>query len=570
MGANMKRIFKAAVAGFIAGVMLISGSACVSADTTTKDVSEMTPQEIVNDMKIGWNLGNSLDCYGSGYSSPTSAETYWGNPATTKAMIDKVKSAGFNTLRIPVTWYDKCDSNGTIDSAWLARVKEVVDYGRANDMYVIINLHHEDGGNGRSGWLIPDYSNQAACEAKIADLWTQIATYFKDYDRHLIFESMNEPRMVGSSEEWTGGTYETRIVINALNAKAVEAIRATGDNNATRLIMCPPCAAKIDALNDYSLPDDSNLAISIHNYSPYQFAMNQYGTAEWGSDADKAALKSEIERLYNNYVSKGIPVIIGEMGATYKYNDESDDRPLLAQYYTSTARSYGITCVVWDNNSTDGESENFGLLNRSTLSWYFPSLVEAYIKGVDETAVIEPDPDTGSTVSDPYGKIVFEGNAGAEAWAQPFKAEISSLPAITEGCTISVAYSGTNAPYLVFQIYTEGSEEWNQMLPDYTSNGVAYYSYDTITANCKSGLDAQQQMLIMSNADYTTVTNVTINYPRTVGDINNDGQINNLDTTRILKYIAGLLDFAESQKECADVNSDNTIDLRDAIYLLNN
>lgn len=554
----MKKLFKAVMAAVLSAVTVIS--AAVPMCAADKTIDTMTPQEIVDDMKIGWNLGNSLDSFGNTYSTPQSAETYWGNPATTKAMIDKVKSAGFNTLRVPVTWHDKCDSSGTIDAAWLARVKEVVDYGIDNDMYVILNIHHEDGGSGRSGWLIPNYENQSACESKIANLWTQIGTYFKDYDRHLIFEAMNEPRMVGTSEEWTGGTAETRAVINALNKKAVAAIRATGGNNGTRLVMCPPCAAKIDAISGFELPEDDNIAVSIHNYSPYEFAMNQYGTADWGTDSDKNALKNEIVKLYNNFTAKGIPVVIGEMGATYKYESDKN-RPEWAKYYTSTAKSYGITCVVWDNNSADGDGENFGLLNRGTFTWRFPELVEALVGGVGESVPVQP----GDDGSDAYTTVLFEGSASAEEWAQPYKEDMSNMPEIKEGATIAVAYSGDNQPYLVFQNYTTG--EWYQMLPDYVSDSIAYYSYNTIVSTCQSSLDTMLQMLVMSNGCYTTVTKITLSYPHLAGDVNSDGYVNAKDAVLILKHLAGIVMLTSAQQTYADLDSDGA-DMKDVISIL--
>jgi endoglucanase len=580
----MKKTLKAVVAAALAAVTVISSAVFASAEET-KSVADMTAQEIVEDMKIGWNLGNSLDSHGSGYSTPTAAETSWGNPATTKAMIDTVKAAGFNTVRVPVTWYDKCDSNGTIDSAWFARVKEVVDYGIDNGMYVIINLHHEDGGSGKSGWLIPDYNHQASCEVKIKDLWTQIGTYFKDYDRHLIFETMNEPRIVGSGEEWTGGTAETRAVINVLNADAVEAIRATGGNNKTRLVMCPTCAAKIDAINGYVVPDDNNVAVSIHNYSPYNFAMNQQGTSDWGSDSDKAALKNEIVTLYNTFVAKGTPVVIGEMGATYKYEYDKDREPW-ATFYTSTAKSYGITCVVWDNNSFGG-SENFKLLDRSTCTWEFPTLVQALVNGVDESVVIDTSTSTststggsgstsGGTANDStngtditaYTMVVYTTDVTKEAWAPLLIGQLTDLPALTEGCTVTVEYSGDKAPYLVLQRYvSESDNNWNQISPDTDSNGVATYKYATIAANCDTPLSTQTNMFVMGGTA-VTIKRVIISYPQKDGDVNLDTKVNQTDAVDILKYVSGILKLTDEQLALADYNNDGSIDMKDVIAIL--
>ena len=180
--------------------------------------------ETIRDMKVGWNLGNSLDA-----TAPENKDTatikefeeYWGNPVTTKEMILKVKEAGFNTIRVPVTWWKKIDSNNNyqIDPEWLKRVKEVVDYVYEEGLYVIIDAHHEDD------WLIPVIDNLDERIAILESIWKQVSEYFKDYDYHLIFETMNEVRLIGTEFEWNEGTKEAREIINILNKAAVETIR---------------------------------------------------------------------------------------------------------------------------------------------------------------------------------------------------------------------------------------------------------------------------------------------------------------------------------------------------------
>ena len=168
--------------------------------------------EIVDEMKIGWNLGNSLEA-----APPENKETAtikefeenWGNPITTKEMILKVKETGFNTIRIPVTWWKKTDAtdNYKIDVEWLKRVKEVVDYVYEEGMYVIINAHHEDD------WLIPVEEDLEERKTIMKNIWTQVAEYFKDYDYHLLFETMNEVRLIGTEFEWNEGTKEARDIM---------------------------------------------------------------------------------------------------------------------------------------------------------------------------------------------------------------------------------------------------------------------------------------------------------------------------------------------------------------------
>ena len=256
----------------------LSGDTLKNADT----------EAILEDMGLGWNLGNSLDAIGG---SGLDTETSWSNPKTTQALIDKVKSLGFNTVRVPVSWGKHVSgSNYTIDSAWLARVKEVVDYCYKNDMYVILNIHHDtkssasDSGAG----YYPRSSVYSSSEKFVTSVWSQAAEYFKDYDYHLIFETLNEPRLIGTSYEWWFSKWSVPSevkdaidCINKLNQKAVDTIRVAGSNNRGRLIMCPGYDASIDGatVSGFKLPTDisgnkNRIAVSVHAYSPYNFAMN--------------------------------------------------------------------------------------------------------------------------------------------------------------------------------------------------------------------------------------------------------------------------------------------------------
>lgn len=482
----MKLFKQRLVSGVLTLLMLFSMPVY---NVSAKSIDTMTPQEIVKDMKIGWNLGNALECTGGG-SDPATAETYWGNPVTTKAMIDAVKNAGFNTVRIPVTWYEKC-TNGTINSNWLARVKEVVDYCYDNNMYVIINLHHEED-------IIPNSANKKTSIAYIENMWGQIATYFKSYDRHLIFEAMNEPRIIGSSEEWTTGLLETRQIISEFNKSAVDIIRNVGGNNSNRLIMCPSNAAKIPASTGFTLPDDDNIVLSVHNYSPYDFAMNGGGTTTWGSDSDKNALDTELKDLYNRFVSKGTPVVIGEMGATNKNNTSA--RQTWAEYYIKQATSYGITCIVWDNNATNVGAENFGLLNRSSCNWYYPTIVQSFMTGYSNSTPYVP------TKTEENETIIYEGSSTASAWGQAVI--LDTMPYLSNGYYIEITYTGANSPVLCLQNTATG--EWNQINADTTANGVATYSYETIQGVCKSDYTNQNQLLVMANGVETTVTKISV------------------------------------------------------------
>ena len=359
---------------------------CVTQVASAAEISGNTATELVSFIGTGWNLGNSLDATGGGNS--LSSETSWGNPKTTKAMIDAVKKQGFNAVRVPVSWGNHTTGNNfTIDSQWLARVKEVVDYCIDNDMYVILNIHHDTS----TQYYYPSSTYKTQSVKFVKSIWTQVAKYFKDYDQKLIFETLNEPRLVGTGDEWwfnvnypNDNVRDSISVINTLNQTAVDTIRAAGGKNNDRCIMVPGYGASIDGCttSTFKLPNDSTperLIVSVHAYTPYNFALNANGTAEF-----KDNLKSEVDYLYStiksHFIDKGIPAIIGETSASNKNNKA--ERLKWAQYYMGKSAEYGVPCMLWDNNVFNGSDrgECHGHLNRSTLRWYDKAFVDAVIK----------------------------------------------------------------------------------------------------------------------------------------------------------------------------------------------
>ncbi len=343
-------------------------------ELTIADISSM---DLVADMKIGWNLGNTLDATGGiGIMS----ETAWGNPKTKPEMIDAILEAGFNVIRIPTTWDGHFGPapEYKIHDIWLQRVKEVVDYAYEKGAYVILNTHHEE-------WYMPTEKNKEANGEQLAALWSQIAEYFKEYDERLIFEGLNEPRLRGTAKEWTGDNKASEV-INYWEQLFVDAVRATGGNNTLRHLMITGYAASSsrDNLAKIVLPEDDKLIISVHAYNPYNFALNANGTAKWDAEKDGKDLDYFINSLNDLFISKGIPVIIGEFGAVNK--DNIEERVEWAGYYVSKAKELGIPCVWWDNNGFTGNGENFGLLDRRTLEFPFPELVDVMMQAAEPTA----------------------------------------------------------------------------------------------------------------------------------------------------------------------------------------
>lgn len=333
-----------------------------------------TPQDIVAQMTVGWNLGNSLDCSKCTWlTNKLDCETAWGNPKTTKAMISAVKKAGFNTIRIPVSWGDHIDDSGKIDKAWLDRVQEVVDYAYEDGMFIILNVHHDNY------WLPLEEKTEKETTKKYQYVWKQIAARFKDYDEKLLFEGRNEPRTEGSAKEWSGGTKPERDVINRMYEAFVSAVRAEGGYNKTRFLMVTPYAASTsyDAMADLKIPDDDRIIVSIHAYIPYNAAFNGNSGEKALSDSGKREIDTLLSNIDKMYLSKDIPVIIGEFGSVNKNNTAG--RVEIAEYYVSSAKKYGVPCIWWDNNAFNVGSENFGLFNRKNLEWVYPEIVKALV-----------------------------------------------------------------------------------------------------------------------------------------------------------------------------------------------
>lgn len=342
---------------------------------------EISVKEIVNQIKLGWNLGNSLEAMGieREVKSKIEYETSWGNPTTTKQMIKEVISAGFNLIRIPVTWQGKFfkEKNYWIDDVWLDRVQEVVDYAYSEGVYVIINTHHEDE------WLgLGDKAREEEALRIMEALWTQIGNHFKYYGHRLIFETMNETRLIGNEDEWTAGTIEARKTINKLNEVSVNAIRKTGMNNAKRAIIIPTYGAKasVEAINDIIVPNNDRMIIlAVHAYVPYFFCMVPEETTKWGTKDDYNEITELLDSISIAAKKKNLPLIIGEFGTINKNNEI--DRALYTAFFVKEAKKRGIKCVLWDNNlETAFMPHSFAQFDRTRLIWRYPMILKALIE----------------------------------------------------------------------------------------------------------------------------------------------------------------------------------------------
>lgn len=343
-------------------------------------VPDTDAMNFVRDMGIGFNLGNTFDAY----SDPTpsdemSTETCWHGTYTTKEMIQDIHAYGFDTIRIPVSWHNHVDSDVNISAKWLDRVNEVVDWAYEEGMYVIIDIHHDN--HAAANGLYPDKAHMDRSRTYIRKIWEQLSERFKDYDEHLIFESMNEPRLVDTEHEWwldpeAADCIEAVECINELNQLFVDTVRSSGGNNATRYLMCPGYCASVDGgTNDnFRLPEDTEgneakIILSIHAYTPYNFALEYPGVKDF--DIKNSERTSEIDlfmdKLYKKYVLHGTPVVIGEFGCRDK-GGNLQDRVNFTAYYVAMAQARNIPCVWWDNNEFKGDGELFGIYNRKDPS----------------------------------------------------------------------------------------------------------------------------------------------------------------------------------------------------------
>ena len=369
---------------FLAAAMLVTG-ACAGApapaetsdsETTTTTTAQTEPPEpepvfrtateIAADMGLGWNLGNTMEAYEAsgcekitfewipviGDNKPSDYETCWGAPVTTQKMIDGVKDAGFNTVRIPVFWGNMMENDGTwtINPEYIARVKEIVDYCMNDELYAVVNIHHFDE-------FIIRRNDLAGCSEIFEKLWMQIAEYFKDYPDTLVFEGFNEylggDRFNENGELKAQKKDDAYLQTNTLNQTFVNAVRATGGNNAGRVLIISGYWTNIDNTTSprFLIPDDTvsdRLMVSVHYVDNSMFWINQIGSKKWLEYTD-----SQIALLDKAFGSKGIPVFLGETTSRYPKKNFAPD----AEYTTSSEclgivlnklTGHGFVPVLWD------------------------------------------------------------------------------------------------------------------------------------------------------------------------------------------------------------------------------
>ncbi|MFB7996255.1 cellulase family glycosylhydrolase [Streptomyces sp. NPDC056002] len=349
------------VAGLFLALLATAGTAQTGAVAAARPAPAATASamDTVAAMQPGWNLGNTLDAIPE--------ETSWGNPPVTKALFDTVKSQGFRSVRIPVTWGNHQASQApyTIDATFLSRVRQVADWAQADGLRVVLNVHHDSW-----QWINKMATDHDQVLARYNATWQQIATAFKDEPRTLLFESINEPAFDNADDA------RKAELVDELNTSFHSVVRASGGANAQRLLVLPTVGATPDQalMDDLATTidglDDPNLVATVHYYSFWPFSVNIAGYTRFDATV-RQDMTDAFARMHDTFVAKGIPVYLGEYGLLsypdYTHQDYVERGEAL-KYFEAlghTARVNGVTTALWDP---------FSLLNRETLRWRDPAL----------------------------------------------------------------------------------------------------------------------------------------------------------------------------------------------------
>ena len=624
--------FKKKILSVITSAACIMSCVCMfgnqANDQYTAEAVGLTGQsafDITSQMVIGWNLGNSLDSTNDNLtmdSSPKKFAMAWGNPEPTKELIEAVKNGGFNTIRIPTTWYqhlylDESTNTYKIDAKWLAYVKQFVDYAYDMDMFVILNVHHENWVN------VAKFTDETYNDAskKLNDIWSCLAETFKDYDQHLVFEGMNEPRETNnpSNSEWGDGDANSWNYINRLNKVFVDAVRGQGSSyNKERLLMLPGYHAgnSVSTVRAIEIPENSgNVALSVHAYNPYFFCMDTSnmanhtypGASGYGSD-----YKTELQTMFNSYKSiiaeKNVPIVMGEFSASDFNNTES--RINWAKDYLSMAKDAGIPCVLWDNNVVaDGNSDNgeaHGYIYRLTNTWY-PNSAPVIAAMMDTVGVsdynlpeykeyVAPEFSWDNVkIGDDWIELYYnkDGNA-LTAWTPD---KVSGWQQyLNEDYMYAMVFDAMIDPAIVAQTSNDG---WYYILSDNDLNSdfVLYYTYEDIkkvfdsnSADIGSisdlyvsahagdatiyGLYAVPVNSVQPSTEETTEETTEEVKPDIIpGDVNEDKRVNVFDSVALRRMLLNNLSHPvpmvvlPPSPSPADTNGNGTIEIADLVLL---
>jgi len=375
------------------------------------ELPQNTAVSMSKKLGLGWNLGNQMDAESNGVSG----ETVWGQPKCTQQTFDKLKEYGFTFVRIPITWIGHIGAapDYKIDDEWMDRVAEIVGYCEKAGLICIINTHHDENHRGEdhashyeAHWQdIYTASINAevntAIKAEIKAFWTQVAKKFASNGEFLIFESFNEINDGGwgYSDAFKKDPEKQTNILNEWNQVFVDAVRATGSQNANRWLGIPGYCANPEFTIKYAkLPKDSaegRLMVGVHSYDPYEFC-TQAKYSEWGHTGaygkkptyDETSLLKMFKSLYDNYIAKDIPCYIGEFGCVNRDDERATKfQKYYLEFFCKAARTYGLPCAVWDNGNVAKSGERFAYVNHGTGAYLENgmSMIGAMTKGMTTT-----------------------------------------------------------------------------------------------------------------------------------------------------------------------------------------
>ena len=368
----------------LAAALLLTCSACRGGEEAqSESMRDITTFELVQEMGYGINLGNTLEACGSWISggSPSSYETAWGSPVVTQEMIQAYADGGFGVLRIPVAWSNMMADDGTytINPEYAARVEEVVDWALGTGIYVIVNIHWDNG------WVNTFPENKEECMERFVQMWTQIAEIFEDRGDKLMFECQNEE--LGWESIWNpwGGTDEEKAesyaLVNEVNQTFVDTIRGGGGNNPLRHLLISGYNTDVDHTCDplFKMPIDpvNRMAVSVHYYTPSTLCIldkdASWGKARtsWGNEKDMAELEQNMNMLKETFIDNGIPVIVGEYGCF----GNNKEREVIENWMLTVSKAMydiGACPVLWD---TSGDE-----FNRDLAEFRDPDFIAELIK----------------------------------------------------------------------------------------------------------------------------------------------------------------------------------------------
>lgn len=320
----------------------------------------------VNNMKFGLNIGNTLDANGTWVSGtlPSDFETCWGNPVITRELVHTMAAAGFKAVRLPVTWWQNIGEDGTVRKSWMDRVEEVVNYILDEGMYCVLNVHHDTGGS-ESSWLRADINNIDGIESRFISLWKQIAVRFQNYGDKLIFEGYNE--MLDGNLNWSTTDASGYTAHNRLAQAFVTTVRETGGNNAKRNLLVNTYSADPmeGNINAFVVPNDiadNHLIAGVHIYKPDSFTSPGENTESplWTKDCEKE-LTDVLNGVVNRFVKRGIPVVVGEFGASNSV--AGTERVKYVGFFKSACVERGIGGFYW-----------FDIIDRHNYTWTEPQI----------------------------------------------------------------------------------------------------------------------------------------------------------------------------------------------------